>query len=160
MHRSASPPPRLVVGALDNPATLLLARFCLALPFLVAGLFKLINWQAGVHEMEQVGLNPAWAFNLAALATELGGSALIILDRKTWLGAGALGVFTVTSTFLAHRFWESSGEARIAQMNGFFEHAAIGAAFILVSVVSFRRPHASSAISLDLESHSYPERIV
>jgi predicted enzyme related to lactoylglutathione lyase len=41
-----------------------------------------------------VGLHPAWAFNLASLLTQLIGSALIIVNRRVWLGAGALGVFT------------------------------------------------------------------
>jgi transmembrane protein len=131
--------PKTVATLLDNPTTLLFARFCLALPFLVGGLAKLLYWSDGVAEMERVGLAPAWAFNLAALATQLVGSALVILDRKTWLGAGALGVFTVVATFLDHRFWELNSAARMAQMNAFLEHAAIGAGFILVSVVSLRR---------------------
>jgi transmembrane protein len=131
--------PKTVATLLDNPTTLLFARFCLVLPFVVGGLAKLLDWPDGVAEMEHVGLAPAWAFNLAALVTQLAGSALVLLDRKTWLGAGALGVFTVVATLLDHRFWELNGAARMAQMNAFLEHAAIGAGFILVSVVSLRR---------------------
>jgi transmembrane protein len=132
--------PHWVARLLDNPATLLVARICVTLPFFVAGLFKLLDWQAGVAEMAATGLQPAWAFNLASLVTQLAGSALIILDRKTWLGAGALGIFTVFATLLAHRFWEFSGDARVAQLNSFLEHATISAAFILVVVVGLRTP--------------------
>jgi transmembrane protein len=89
--------------------------------------------------MLHVGLHPAWAFNLASLLTQLLGSALIIVNRRVWLGAGALGVFTVIATLLAHRFWNLSGEARFMQMNSFFEHWTICAAFVLVTVVRIRR---------------------
>jgi transmembrane protein len=130
--------PAIVGRLLDNPVTLAIARICIAAPFLVAGIDKLFDWRGGQAEMLQVGLSPAWAFNLAALITELLGSALVILNVGTWLGAGALGVFTVLSTFLAHRFWELSGAARTAQLNSFLEHATISAAFIMVVVVQIR----------------------
>lgn len=130
--------PRLVALCLDNPVTLLAVRFCVVAPFLAAGIIKLLDWQAGEAEMEHTGLHPAWIFNLASLLTELGGSALIILNRQIWLGAGALGVFTVLATLLAHRFWDLSGEARMMQFNTFLEHATISAAFILIVVVQLR----------------------
>jgi transmembrane protein len=130
--------PALVARVLSNPLTLLLARICLAVPFLEAGVVKLLDWSRGEAEMAHTGLHPAWVFNVAALVTELGGSALIILNRGTWLGAGALGVFTVLATFLAHRFWEFSGMERNLQLNSFLEHAAICAAFILVVAVKLR----------------------
>jgi transmembrane protein len=130
--------PEAIVRLLDNALTLLVARVCVTLPFLEAGIIKLMDWQAGEAEMLRSGLHPAWVFNLASLVTELGGSVLIIINRKTWLGAGALGIFTVIATFLAHRFWDLSGQARIMQLNTFLEHATISAAFILVVVVGLR----------------------
>jgi pimeloyl-ACP methyl ester carboxylesterase len=81
--------PALVARALDNPLTLLFARVCLTLPFLATGVAKLLAWNAGVAGMADHGLEPAWAFNLATIVTDLGGAALVILDRRTWLGAGA-----------------------------------------------------------------------
>jgi transmembrane protein len=131
--------PAPVARFLTHPTTLLFARLCVISPFLWAGLVKMFNWQGGVDEMASVGLHPAWAFNLAALLTELAGSALIILNRAVWIGAGALGVFTVLATFLAHRFWDLSGASRAMQLNSFLEHATISATFIFVFVVSLRR---------------------
>ena len=63
-------------------------------------------------ELAGLGLHPAWLFNLVTLPTKLGGSALAILNGMTWLGAGALGIFTVFATFLGHRFWEFGGAER------------------------------------------------
>ncbi|MGB6307587.1 MAG: DoxX family protein [Steroidobacteraceae bacterium] len=135
---ASSEAPSMVACLLDNPVTLVLARVFIILPFLVSGLTRIFDWQAGVAEMLKVGLHPAWAFNAAVLLTQLGGSLLIITNRKLWLGAGALGVFTVLTNFIAHRFWEFSGDARAAQLNSFLEHWTMSAAFILVVVVNLR----------------------
>ncbi len=88
--------------------------------------------------MLHFGLHPAWLFNLASLVTQLAASLLLILNRRVWLAAGALGVFTVTATLLAHRFWEFTGPERIGQQNSFLEHWAICAGFVLVTVVALR----------------------
>jgi transmembrane protein len=136
--------PHLIAGLLDNPVTLLIARIMVTAPFIAGGLTKLFDWQAGVAEMIHVGLHPPWVFNVAALATQLIGSALIILNHRVWLGAGALGVFSVWATLLAHRFWEFTGAERMMQMNSFFEHWTISAAFILVTVVGLRNTGSRS----------------
>jgi transmembrane protein len=140
--------PAVVIGWLDNRATLLFARVCLASPYFVAGVFKLLDWQAGVTEMANAGLGPAWLFNLASLVVELGGSMLIVFNRMAWLGAGALGIFTFVATFLSHRFWMLEGAARLSQLNTFLEHAAICAAFILLTVVASRAERRPAAISM------------
>jgi len=131
--------PRIIVDLLDNGVSLTIARIMVTAPFIAGGLTKLFDRQAGVAEMIHVGLHPAWAFNAAALCTQLVGSALVILNRRVWLGAGALGIFTVWATLLAHCFWDFTGPERMAQMNAFFEHWTISAAFILVTVVGFQR---------------------
>jgi transmembrane protein len=130
--------PGVIVRLLDNPVTLLVARVAVTSPFLASGFMKLVDWQGGEAEMSTFGLHPAWAFNVATLCVQLGGSALVILNRWVWLGAGALGVFSVLTTLLAHRFWEFEGTARTMQFNSFFEHWTISAALILVAVVALR----------------------
>src|SRR5262249_34679660 len=129
MRTTSIATPEPIVRLLDNGATLLVARICLALPFLVGGIVKLCTWDGGVAEMAEQGLHPPWAFNLATLLTELVGAALVIANRWTWLAAGALGVFTVFATLLAHRFWSFTGAERQMQLNSFLEHAAICAGF-------------------------------
>jgi transmembrane protein len=135
--------PLAVAPLLDNPVTLFVARLWISLPFLVSGVMKLLHWQAGDAEMLKVGLHPAWVFNVAVLVTQLGGSLLIITNRKLWFGAGALGVFTVLTTFIAHRFWEFSGDVRAQQLNSFLEHWTMSAAFVLVVVVYLRDRQAT-----------------
>ena len=60
---------------------------------------------------------------------------LVILNRWTWLGAGALGVFTALATVLAHQFWTLDGTQRIRELNTFLEHLAIIAGFVLVAMI-------------------------
>src|SRR5271170_6436778 len=72
--------PRFIIGLLDNSVTLLMARIMVTAPFIAGGLTKVFDWHGGVAEMTHVGLHPAWAFNVAALGTQLIGSALIIVN--------------------------------------------------------------------------------
>jgi transmembrane protein len=60
---------------------------------------------------------------------------LVILNRWTWLGAGALGVFTALATVLAHQFWTLDGVERVRELNAFLEHLAIIAGFVLVAMI-------------------------
>ncbi|MDX7951840.1 DoxX family protein [Lichenihabitans sp. Uapishka_5] len=121
---------------LSHPVVQALARLCLASPFLAAGIYKLVDWQAGEVEMAHSGLAPAWLFNALVLVTELVGAALVITGRRIWLGAGALGIFTVLTTFIAHRFWLFDGSEAVSEFNAFLEHAAIAAAFVLVTTAA------------------------
>jgi transmembrane protein len=130
--------PTVIAHILDSGVTLFVARVWVVLPFLVSGLTKCLDWQAGEHEMARAGLHPTWAFNLAALLTEVLGSVSVVLNRQLWLGAGALGVFTVLTNFIAHRYWEFGGDERVAQLNSFLEHWTMSAAFILIVVVYLR----------------------
>ncbi|MET0280439.1 MAG: DoxX family protein [Steroidobacteraceae bacterium] len=132
-------PPAFIGTLLQHPLTLFLARAMLCAPFIAGGLAKLLHWRAGIDEMAHFGLHPAWAFNAAVLGLQLVGSALILLNRHVWLAAGALAVFTMLATLVAHRFWSYPAPERFMQMNTFLEHVAICAAFILVTVVDLRR---------------------
>lgn len=71
-----------------------LARILLTFMYWASGLSKLIDFNGGVAEMQHFGLEPAVAFNIAVIVTQIGGSLLVILNRYAWLGAGALAVFT------------------------------------------------------------------
>jgi len=130
--------PLAIARLLDNPTVLFVARLALVCPYLASGVTKLVDWPAGLAEMAHVGLHPTWLFNLAVLVTELGGSVLILLNRLLWLGAGALGVFTVLTIFLAHDFWNLTGALRAEEMTKFFEHLTICSAFIFVTVADLR----------------------
>ncbi|PEQ11701.1 DoxX family protein [Novosphingobium sp. PC22D] len=102
-----------------------LARIVLTFGFWGSGLSKLIDFPSGVAEMAQAGLEPATAFNIATIITQLVGSALIILNRWTWLGAGALGVFTALTIPLVHHFWTMEEPFRTMEFYVVMEHITV-----------------------------------
>jgi uncharacterized membrane protein YphA (DoxX/SURF4 family) len=128
--------PRWVDAILDWRWTWLAARIALTAPFIVAGLMKLIDLHGAVLEQEHFGLRPGLPWALLTIAVEITGPALIISGRFVWLGAGMLGVFTGLADLLANRFWEMSGAERFAATNGFFEHIALIAGFILAALTA------------------------
>ena len=126
---------RLIGLILRAPAIAAAARIVLCLPFWWSGLTKLLDFTGGTTELAALGLEPAWLFNALTILAQLGGSLLVILNRWTWLGAGALGVFTALATVLAHQFWTLDGLERARELNTFLEHLAIIAGFVLVAMI-------------------------
>ena len=128
----------LLDEVLRSPATASAARFLLCLPFWWSGLTKLVDFSGGTAEMAHVGLPAPALFNALTVLVQLGGSALVTANVWTWLGAGALGVFTVFASLGAHRFWTLQGSAYTVQLSVFLEHLAIVGGFALVSILSAR----------------------
>jgi transmembrane protein len=126
---------RIIRLLLRAPATAVVARVVLCLPFWWSGLNKLLDFAGGTAEMSALGMEPAWLFNALTILVQLGGSLLVILNLWTWLGAGALGVFTALATALAHQFWTLDGVERARELNTFLEHLAIIAGFVLVAMI-------------------------
>jgi transmembrane protein len=120
---------------LQSSVTAAATRVALCLPFWWSGLSKLLDFSSGTAEMAALGLEPAWLFNALTIFVQLGGSLLVILNRWTWLGAGALGIFTALATVLAHQFWTLEGVERVRELNTFLEHLAIIAGFVLVAMI-------------------------
>lgn len=128
--------PRWVDAVLDWPFTWLLARVALTGPYIVGALMKLTDLHAAVLEQEHVGLHPGLAWALLTIVVEVTGPLLIISGRYVWLGAGMLGVFTGFANLLVNRFWEMSGSDRFFATNGFFEHIALIAGFVLAALAA------------------------
>jgi len=135
---------RTIETFLCQPAVEAIARILLTFPFWGSGLAKLIDFQGGVAEMAMFGLNPPAAFNIAVIITQLGGSALIILNRWTWLGAGALGVFTALTIPLVHHFWSLEGERGIVAFHTATEHVGMIGALVVVSILAARSNRSRS----------------
>ena len=86
-------------------------------------------------------LAPLGAAQLPGWLVAIGGSLAIILRRGAWLGAGALGVFTLLATVVAHGFWRFEGIERAHQFNTFLEHIGLIGGFLLAAIlIDARRP--------------------
>lgn len=133
----------LITALLRRPAALWIARICLTFPFWTSGLAKLIDFPGGVAEMARFGLEPAVAFNIATVAVQLGGSALILTGRHVWLGASALAVFTALTIPLVHHFWSLSEEPfRTIAFHTATEHVGLIGGLIGIAILSARTPRA------------------
>ena len=110
-----------------------LARTVLTFMFWASGLAKLIDFNAGVAEMAHFGFEPAVAFNVATIITQLAGSILIILNRWTWLGAGALAVFTALTIPLVHHFWTMEEPFKTIEFYVVMEHITVIGALMVVA---------------------------
>lgn len=116
-----------------------LARIVLTYMFWASGVAKLIDFQGGMGEMSHFGLEPAVLFNIATIIVQIGGSALIILNRWTWLGAGALAIFTALTIPLAHSFWTMDEPFRTIEFYVVMEHISIIGALMVVAYASARK---------------------
>jgi transmembrane protein len=102
-----------------------------------SGLAKLLDFATAQKEMAMFGLNPTALYAIATIVVQLGGSALVISgSRLAWLGAGALAVFTILTIFIAHRFWEMTGEQAFHEKMFVFEHITVVGGLIIISILA------------------------
>jgi uncharacterized membrane protein YphA (DoxX/SURF4 family) len=146
--------PRWIGVVLSWSWLLPVVRIALTSAFLLGGVQKLADFPGAVAEQAHSGLQPARLWATAAIIVELGGSALVIVGRWVWLGAGGLGVLTAVAMFTANSFWTMTGHDRFIALNAFFEHLGLIAGFVLVAVISVRAPlpHSSTAQLHSLEA--------
>ena len=103
--------PRWVEAVLQWPTFGVMLRLCLASAYLIGGIDKAMDFPGAVAEQAHFGLQPAVLWAVLAIAVELIGALLLILNRWVWLAAGALGVLTLVAMLVANDFWHLSGQA-------------------------------------------------
>ena len=131
--------PSLVACLLDRGWFAVLARVVLTFMFWGSGLAKLIDFQGGVAEMAMFNLPYPVAMNILTIVTQIGGSLLIIFNRWTWLGAGALAVFTALTIPLVHHFWSLPEPRATIAFHTATEHITVIGALMIVSILSRRQ---------------------
>jgi uncharacterized membrane protein YphA (DoxX/SURF4 family) len=137
--------PRRIGVILAWPGLLPVARIALTSAYWIGGVQKLLDFPGAVAEQAHFGLQPAILWAAAAIIVEIAGSALVIVRRQVWLGAGGLGVLTAVAMLTANNFWAMTGHDRFMALNSFFEHLGLIAGLILVSVMAVRRPLPKSS---------------
>jgi len=126
----------LIHTALESRWLWLIARLLLVVVFVSSGLAKLLAFDGGVAEMRAAGLEPASLFNIAVAVTLLGGSALILIDRHLWLGAGALAVFLLLTILIVHSFWNLPPAQAQTALFFALEHISIIGGLLAAAIAS------------------------
>jgi uncharacterized membrane protein YphA (DoxX/SURF4 family) len=121
------------LSRLATPAVRWVALLGLCAAYLQGGIVKLTDINGAVAEMSHFGLSPAMPFAIAVIALELVASVAILSGYWRWLGALALGAFTVGATFMANRYWELGSPERVAIENAFYEHLGLAGGFLLIA---------------------------
>lgn len=130
--------PTLVSSILRASLTAFIARLLLVFMFLGSAISKLTDFAGAQAEMAHFGLSPPWLFAALTILVQATGGVLILINRATWLGAGALAVFTVLTIPIAHHFWALEGQ--MAQIEFYFvmEHLSVLGGMMLVAILAER----------------------
>jgi uncharacterized membrane protein YphA (DoxX/SURF4 family) len=116
------------------------ARFAVAVPFLISGVAKVLDFEGSIAEVRGLtGLEPAVLFAVLVILTQLGGSVLLIAGgRFACIGALALAGFTTVATLSAHAFWLKPEAEQFLHRNTFFEHVSIVGGLLLLATLTFK----------------------
>lgn len=119
--------PSLIHDLLMSDAFSMLARLILTSFFWIAGLFGIFKFGMMVATIKAQGLPMPRLIVVLMVVTELVGSVLLVTDFRAmgWLGAGALGVFTLLSIPLGHAFWRYPPPRKMEEFQIALEHLAV-----------------------------------
>ena len=132
--------PSLIHDLLMSDAFLILARLILTSFFWVAGIFGILKFSVMVETITAHGLPMPRLIVILMVVTELVGSLLLITDFRAmgWLGAGALGVFTLLSIPLGHAFWRYAPPKKMEEFQIALEHLAVIGGLMGAAILTIR----------------------
>jgi transmembrane protein len=135
-----------VNAIVENRAFQILARIVLTLPFWGAAIEHGIGFKGWVGAMAHFNLNPPLFFAVFTLLTLVVGTILVVFTNKwVWLGAGALGIFTFLTIFIAHAFWDMKGPQAQNEFHTVLEHMAIIGGLMVMASLAASAPKANPA---------------
>src|SRR5438270_1474159 len=127
---------RDVDNILDRPWLWLAGRVAITFMYWFAGIGFALNFPAAVEMMRGYGLEPAAWIAAMMIFVLLIGSALVIDGRLVWLGAGMLGVFTLSTIPTVHHFWRMTGAAAVQNRLESEEHLTVIGGLVLASILA------------------------
>ena len=132
--------PRWIDRILSAHGFQLAARILLTITFWLPGIMQALQFQGTVADFVHFHVTPAPRYVVASIITLLLGSAIVVAGGKwTWLGAGALGIYTGLTIFIAHNFWTMQGADRLNEMRAAIEHVTMIGGLMVVAISEHRR---------------------
>lgn len=117
-----------------NDELILVARLLLATLFLIFGQRKLRDYSGTVNQMAQLGVPmPGLA---AALATfmEVAVAFAVAVGAFARVAALLLLLYTLGTALVGHRYWTTTGSARVDSMDGFYKNLSIMGGLLLLYI--------------------------
>lgn len=131
--------PKAIGSLLNSSVFAFLARLILVVTFVVPGIMQVLQYKHAVGEFAFFHLSPPGAFVIASAVTLLVGSLLVIIGgRLTWLGAGALGIYTGLTILIVHHFWTMAEPDRTNEMRTALEHISLIGGLMVVAILEAR----------------------
>jgi len=132
--------PLQIHNLLMSDGFLITARLILTSFFWVAGLFGIFKFGVMVETITSHGLPMPRLIVVLMVITELVGSILLVTDFRAmgWLGAGALGVFTLLSIPLGHAFWRYQPPKKMEEFQIALEHLALIGGLMSAAILTIR----------------------
>jgi transmembrane protein len=128
--------PAPIAAILNARPFQLLARILLVVTFFTPGFMQIFQFQGALGDFTHFNLNPPPVYVVASIITLLGGSALVILGgRWTWLGAGALGVYTGLTILIVHHFWTMQGADQLSEFRTALEHISLIGGLMVAAIL-------------------------
>jgi putative oxidoreductase len=112
-------------------STLAIGRLGLGLIFLVSGISKILSYNAMLQIMADQGVRGASILLPLATAIEVLGSIGLIMGFRIQLVSLLLAAYLIPVTFVFHRFWAVSGDARQLQTVQFLKNLSIMGGLVL-----------------------------
>lgn len=130
--------PELIYELIKSEHFGVIARFVLTSFFWTSAIFGIFGFTMMVKEIEGNHLPAPCLLAVMIIVTELVGSALLVSNYLSlgWLGAGALGVFTILSIPLGHAFWKYDQPKRMAEFQIAMEHLGVTGGLMCAAVVT------------------------
>lgn len=127
----------------SSPILITAGRIILASLFILAGLNKILNYEATLAMMRGAGLEPATLLLPPTILLELGGGALVAFGRRfAAFAAIALAGFTLVTNIVFHNFWSMQGPEAALQLSLFFKNVSIAGALLFIAGVVAKREAA------------------
>src|SRR3712207_6140357 len=112
---------------------LLAGRVLLASFFIYAGLYKILNVGLFAAEWTRAGIPSADSLVIVIGFAELACAIAVAIGFKVRLAAYVLAAFLVAAVPVYYDFWNASGEARVARLNGLFLYLSVAGGFLLLA---------------------------
>lgn len=120
---------------------LLIARLAAAPMFLVAGWRKLTGWPPDqvIALLHREGLPYPTLLAAGTVALELLAPALLVFGVLSRWAAGALAIFTLWATWIAHRWWTFPPAEQVLQTGIALKNLAVAGLLILIALAGSGR---------------------